>query len=156
MSELNFKGAMKHADIIMELWKPNTFAVQVNAYVRSYRVNAKFLYTAGAISRRDYIGAYHTLTSSGDASVAKFCIPVDDPEQMSHPDPDNAQVYSEELDFQLSTMMSKNELFDFYLRSILYSRGFRGAVARGIHYRTWSTLVKHLQELLDRTNERHS
>lgn len=50
--------------------------------------------------------------------------------------------FSEELDFQLSTVLSDEQLFDYYVQCKLYSYGFRGAVRKMVHHTSWNAYIR--------------
>ncbi|QOI70985.1 hypothetical protein pEaSNUABM12_00047 [Erwinia phage pEa_SNUABM_12] len=54
-------------------------------------------------------------------------------------------VYDECLAFQLSTVYTDSELFDYYCCSMLHTAGFRGACRTNVHHSTWKAL--YLQAL---------
>ncbi len=50
--------------------------------------------------------------------------------------------FSEELDFQLSTVLNDDELFDYYVQCKLFFSGFRGAVRKMVHHTSWNAYIR--------------
>lgn len=61
--------------------------------------------------------------------------------------------FQEDLDFQLSTIMSDDILLEYYACCLLYTRGFRGYIKRMMSHHTLNAIKRHV-DLLVATNGR--
>lgn len=55
--------------------------------------------------------------------------------------------FSEDLDFQLSTLYDNNELLNYYIQCLLYTSGFRGFVKIGLSHNTLNALIRHAEDM---------
>lgn len=55
--------------------------------------------------------------------------------------------FSEDLDFQLSTLYDNTELLNYYIQCLLYTKGFRGFIKIGISHNTLNALIRHADDM---------
>lgn len=59
----------------------------------------------------------------------------------------NVSEFKEDLDFQLSTVMTDKELYEYYICCILYTKGFNGYIHRMISPLTLNAIRTHINRL---------
>ncbi|AFC21501.1 hypothetical protein GAP32_053 [Cronobacter phage vB_CsaM_GAP32] len=55
--------------------------------------------------------------------------------------------YSDDVDFQLSTLYDDKELYEYYVGSLLYTAGFRGFVKKDISHNTLNAFMRNADDM---------
>lgn len=61
--------------------------------------------------------------------------------------------FSEDIDFQLSTLFDDTELYHYYVGSLLYTSGFRGFVQKDISHNTLNAMIRHVDDMYKRRDK---
>ncbi|EBS4516654.1 hypothetical protein DQT32_04495 [Salmonella enterica subsp. enterica serovar Braenderup] len=145
MTKAIYDRAVTYSDKVMKLYHEMVKfdgRVSKSIYVKKrYGFNNKFV-----SARNNVYEQYKTVISLVDdlnQLHLKNCYKItDDPSFETPKKLQEINEFSEELDFQLSTVLTDEQLYDYYIKCKLYYYGFRGAVRKMVHHTSWNAYIR--------------
>ena len=153
MSKVLFERAKRYVDKILYIYSVMDKCEQLQEKVCRYYT--KFYFDKNSIRWRfNRFQSYIILAGRTDGDSWKKSntnLWIDNTGKNSMNNSDKAfmkiEEYSEDNDFQLSALYDDNDLYNYYIGSLLYTSGFRGFVRIGISHNTLNAFVRHADDM---------
>lgn len=145
-----FERAKKKADKIIEIYRVHGLCKERlnKSYIsiNSYRFHEKTIYMNSGYFTTVYLNIGNECYNNRehykfDGTGTNYKHPTID-KRLIH-----IEEFQEDLDFQLMTLFTDNELLEYYYCSLIYSSGFIGSVRRSIHHISLNKMIEHINRI---------
>ncbi len=145
MTKAIYNRAVTYSDKVIKLY--NEMKKFNGRLSKSLYLNKRYGFNNNFVSARNNIYEQYktviSLTENFNQHHLRNCYKIsDDPSFETPKKLQEINEFSEELDFQLSTVLTDEELFDYYVMCKLYYYGFRGAVRKMVHHTSWNAYIR--------------